>query len=322
VRVERNAADVVRIGLGGRDWADPPPEAIASLLDVVAHELAHLWNASVYRADSDVPAWVTEGNAELLGTAALLRLGLMTPPYAARRVNVALNSCFAYAGGRPWPAVSGREPATISNACGLAIQFVLVALAQSRDPSVDPFALWGALWKAYPRYGTRSIADHVAARFPGDATEFVASVVEGTSVPLDASLVRGIRAALGIELPEPPPEVYASQTLNNLMLHDCAGRVGFWTNNDHLFTDELPCKFFKAGWKIRYMAGRDLLREPLAAVRDAKAACLLDKTLLLRTLDGREFAMPCDDAVAAVLPSDLRVANLQPLRVARVLLRQ
>jgi hypothetical protein len=107
------------------------------------------------------------------------------------------------------------------------------------------------------------------------------------------------------------------------MLHDCGGRVGFWTNNDHLFTDELPgCKFFKAGWKIRYMAGRDLLREPHEAVRDAKAACVREKTLVLRTLDGREFAMPCDDAVSAVLPSDLRVANLQPLRVARVLLRQ
>jgi len=46
-----------------------------------------------------------------------------------------------------------------------------------------------------------------------------------------------------------------------------------------------------------------------------------DKSLMFRTLDGREFAMPCDDAVAAVLPSDLRVANLPPLRVAGVLLR-
>jgi hypothetical protein len=321
VQAERNAADIVRVSLVGRDWADPSPEAIAFLLDGVAHEMAHVWNASIYRADADVPAWVGEGNAELLGTAALLRLGLETPPYAARRVNVALNSCFAFAGGRPWAAVSGREPATISNACGLAIQFVLVALAQHHDPSVDAFSFWRDLWKAHPRYGTRSIAAHVAATFPGGAADFATSVFEVSSVPLDASIVRGIRAALGIELPSAPPEVYASQALNNLMLHDCGGRAGFWTNNDHLFTDELPCKFFKAGWKIRYMAGRDLLRDPLEAVRDAKAACARDKTLVLRTLDGREFAMPCDAAVAAVLPSDLRVANLPPLRVAHVLLR-
>jgi hypothetical protein len=322
VQAGRDAGDGVGITLSGRDWADPAPEAIASLLEATAHELAHIWNASIYRADSDLPAWVTQGNSELLGTAALLRLGLATPGETARRVNVALNTCFAFAGGGGRAAVSGREPEAISNACGLAIQFVLVALAQRRDPSVDAFAFWRGLWKAHPRYGMGSIAEHVAATFPGDAAQFLASVGEGSSVPLDASLVGGIRSALGIELPTAPPEVYASQVLNNLMLHDCGGRAGFWTNNDHLFTDELPgCKFFKAGWKIRYMAGRDLLREPLEAVRDAKAACARDKSLMFRTLDGREFPMPCDDAVAAVLPSDLRVANLPPLRVARVLSR-
>jgi hypothetical protein len=42
----------------------------------------------------------------------------------------------------------------------------------------------------------------------------------------------------------------------------------------------------------------------------------------LKDLDQREFTMPCDAAVAAALPADLRVANLQPLRVARVLLRR
>lgn len=306
--------------LSGRVWADPPPDAVAALHEALAHEIARLWSSSIYRPDSDVASWVTEGNAQLLGTAALLRLGLATPDDAARRVNVALNTCFAFGGGRPG---AGRDSPGTSKPCGLAIHFVLVALVQRHDPALDAFAFWRAFWKAHPRYGARSIADHVAATAPGDAADFAASVLAGSSVSLDASLVRGIRAALGIELPKPPAHVYASQALTNLMQNDCGGRAGFWTNNDHLFTDELAgCAFFRGGWKVRYMAGRDLMREPLEAVRGAKAACARDRTLVFRTLDEREFTMPCDEAIAAALPSDLRVANLQPLRVARVLLRR
>jgi hypothetical protein len=310
VEAEQTAPGPVQVTLSGRDWADPPPEALAALREAVARELARTWNAGIYRPDSGVPLWVTEGNAELMGTAALLRLGLATPGDAARRINVAFNACFAFAGGRPWAAVAAGDSTSVARACGLALQFVLVGF-------------WRGLWKAHPRYSARSIAEHVAATAPGDAAEFAASVLAASPAPIDASLVRGIRSALGVELPNAPPHIYASQTLGNLMRYDCNGASGFWTNNDHLYTDAVAgCKFFKAGWKLRYMAGRDLMTAPLEAVREAKAACARDHTLVFRTLDQQELKMPCDDAAAAALPSDLRVANLQPLRVARVLIRQ
>jgi hypothetical protein len=321
VRVAREADGAIRVSLSGKDWADPPPEALAALAAAMASELARVWSSSIYRPDADVPAWVVDGNAELLGTAALLRLGLATPADAARRVNVALNTCFALAGGLPWNEVARAPSADVSRACGLAIHFVLVALAQRRDPAIDAFAFWRALWKAHPRYGARSIAEYAAPRMPDDAADFVPNVAGRSPAAVDASLARGIRSALGLELPRPPPEIYASHVLRSLMQHDCAA-AGFWTNNDHLFTDALPgCRFFKGGWKIRYMAGRDLLREPAEAVREAKAACAREARIALRTLDEREFQMPCDAAVARVLPSDLRVANLPALRVARVLLK-
>jgi hypothetical protein len=322
VAVRRVAGGGVQVVLGGRDWADPPPEALAPLLEGVARELARTWNDGIYRPDSGLPPWVTEGNAELLGTAALLRLGLATPGDTARRVNVALNNCFAVAGVRPWNAAR-RDPAGVAGNCGLALHFVIVALAQHRDPSLDTFAFWRGFWKAHPRYGERTLVDYVAATAPGETADFVSSVLAGSSASVGAILVGGIRSALGIDLPNPPPHVYASQALTHLMQHDCGGAMGFWTNNDHLFTDAVAgCGFFKGGWKLRYMAGRDLLKEPQEAVRAAKAACARDKVLVFRTLDGQELKMPCDDAVAATLPGDLRVANLQPLRVARVMVRQ
>ena len=267
VRAERTGPARVRIVVSGDEWSNPPPQALGLLHESVASEMARLWKPS------------PEGAAELLGTAALLRLGLATPESTARRVNAALNNCFAFAG----------------SACLMPIQFVQVASAQRRDPAVDAFGYFRS----------------------GDAA------MPARTGFLDAFVVDGVRDALGVELPKPPPQVYASQVLNNLMRHDCGGRFGFWTNNDHLFTDEVPgCTFFRGGWKLRYLAGRDLLAQPQEAVRAAKAACARDKALAFRTLDEREFTMPCDGSVAAVLPSDLRVANLPSLRIARVLVRQ
>jgi hypothetical protein len=265
VRAERIDPGRVRIILTGSGWENPAPQALTLLHEVLARETARVWRPS------------PEGAAELLGTAALLRRGLATPEQVARRVNGALNTCFAFGG----------------TACAMPAQFVQVALAQRRDESSDAFA--------YFKQGAAP-----------------ASLL-GTS---DTALVDGIRDAFGVDLPSPPPHVYASQVLNNLMRHDCGGRFGFWTNNDHLFTDDVPgCKFFRGGWKLRYLAGRDLLMQPLQAVRAAKTACGHDKALAFRTLDGQDYVMPCDPAVAAVLPMDLRVANLPSLRIARVLTR-
>jgi hypothetical protein len=261
VRAERTGPGGVRIVVSGEEWSDPQPQALGLLRESLAREMARLWKPS------------PEGAAELLGRAALLRLGLADPEETGRSVNAALNACFAFAG----------------TACRMPIEFVRVALAQRRDASIDAFGYYKA------------------------------GILPGT----DVAVVDGIRDALGVELPKPPAHVYASQVLNNLMRHDCGGRFGFWTNNDHLLTEELPaCKFFRGGWKLRYMAGRDLLAQPQETVRAAKIACVLDNAVRFRTLDDREFVMPCDAAVAALLPADLRVANLPSLRIARVLVRQ
>jgi hypothetical protein len=302
-----DAGAASRVRLSGKDWADPPPAALAALLEAVASELARVWSTSIHRPDPDVPAWVIEGNSRLLAIAALLRLGLASPGDTARRMNIALNTCFAQPG---------------HDACELAIHFALVALAQRRDPALDAFAFWRDLWKAYPRYGVRSIAEFARERMPQDAARFVPDAFGPSSRSLDATVLHAVRSAFEVDLPAPPPDVYASHILGGLMRLDCSGKMAFWTNNDHLYTDDVPgCKFFRGGWKLRRMAGRDLLREPRQAALAARATCTGEGKLVFGTLDGEEHAMPCDAAIAARLPNDLRVANLAPLRVARVLSR-
>jgi hypothetical protein len=309
--------------LSGEGWATPSAEAMSAFVGGVAHELAHLWNAGVFRARPEEPSLLTEGNAELLAGAALLRLHIEGAEQSARRVNVAFNRCFVASAGRAWSALPRRDAGDVPASCGLAVQVVTLALAQQRDPALDAFSLWRGYWKRHPRYGAATFIEHLRSLRAEEAATFFASALQDAAQPLDRALVNGIERALGVQLPRAPAPQYAAQALANLMQLDCGGAWGLWTNEDHFFTDEVAgCAFFKGGWKLRYMAGVDLLRDPVQAVAKASQSCSASRTIVFRTLDAVEMSMPCDASVQAVLPTDLRVANLPPLRVARMLLKE
>jgi hypothetical protein len=65
--------------LEGRGLVDDHPRKRQHVAAVVAHEMAHLWQASVKRGGiGDNDPWVHEGGAEALMLAALLGTGLLT----------------------------------------------------------------------------------------------------------------------------------------------------------------------------------------------------------------------------------------------------
>jgi hypothetical protein len=313
---------VIRLALSGQAWSEPDAAALAAFVETLAHELAHVWNDSVYRTQPRGIPWLTEGNAELLGAASLMHAGLATPTETARRVNAAMNRCFALSGSSAWSAIASNASGQVPHKCGMAIQYVALALAQRRDPSMDAFGFWRGFWKAHPVYTETALVDYARAAGWTEAADFLAGVLGDRTTALDRHLVRGVQAAFGIELPRASPTQVASQAILVLMVADCGGMYGFWTNRDHVHLEDLPgCKSLKGAPKIRDLAGRDLLREPAAAIDAAKAACARDQTLRLRTVDGQDLAMPCTPATAGALPVDTRLSNLEPLRAARVLVR-
>jgi hypothetical protein len=322
LQADATPGGVLRLRLDGRDWADPPPEALASLMQVLAHELAHFWNGGAYEARSPAPPWLVEGNAELLGMAALLAAGLATPSDAAQHINRSFNRCFAAAGDDPWRAIEGRDGSGVAPACGMAIQYAALALAQRHDPTVGALRFWRSLWKAHPVYDEQSLRAHVRASGAIESADFLDRVLAGSGAPLGAALVRAVEAGVGVRLPTAPATVLTRRLFEGLMAADCGGGFAFWSNADHLFTGNVPgCKSFRPELKVRYLEGVDLIREPRAASAAAQAACTAARPLRFGTLDGKDFTMPCSPATPVALPADLRIANLEPIRAARVLIR-
>jgi hypothetical protein len=313
---------VIRFSLSGQAWSEPDSEAVAGLLETLAHELAHMWNSSAYRSEPRANPWLAEGNAELLGAAALLRGGLATPGDTAWRINTAVNGCFGLAGSSAWHAIASTADGLLPSRCGMAIQYVALALAQRRDPALDAFGFWRGFWKAHPVYSEKALVDYARASGWTEAAAFLDDVLGTGPTALDRHLVRGLQLALGLELPRTPRAQFGSQAMRALMTADCNGMYGFWAHNDHFQLEDLPgCKSLKGAPKIGDLAGHDLLREPAQAIDAAKAACARGQPLRLRTLDGRDLAMPCTAAIAGMLPVDPRQSNLEPLRAARVLVR-
>jgi hypothetical protein len=72
------------------------PDGRARLAHVVAHELAHIWQSSVKQGGiGEGPAWVHEGGAEALATAALRDSGIVSAEQSSAMVRKLVEECIA-----------------------------------------------------------------------------------------------------------------------------------------------------------------------------------------------------------------------------------
>lgn len=316
---------VVRFGLSGAWWGSGDPHAVTQLRKLVAHELAHFWNAEIFRPASWAAPWVSEGNSELLALAALLATGEMAPEQAAQQVSSAFNDCVLMARGRSWTELhhyekhSGRGPYV----CGLAFQFAALAAAAHADRAVDAFEFWRRTWAEHPRYyeavlqayflrsGQRRLADSFGALFTDK------------SVPVAASL-RQVLAAAGLDTQAPADESVAAlraPLMTALMSADCQGNFSFNTFEDRfeiVHGSEILCRTFRKGQVVRRVEGEDMFSRTASAVARANAACRQAGVVRLTADDGGEIRAPCPAAPFADASS---LVALPPAAVARILAR-
>lgn len=118
------------------------PKARAMLMHIVAHELAHVWQADVKRGGiGEGSAWVHEGGAEALAIAALRGSGLVSAEEADKKSRELIEQCArlkgelagypgAYACGFNRYAQSGRDVARLWSA--------MIKLTESSGRTYDP----------------------------------------------------------------------------------------------------------------------------------------------------------------------------------------
>lgn len=318
-------AGVMRFTLSGARWADPAPESLAIFRSVMAHEFAHWWNADIFLPMPWAASWLAEGGAELLGTGSLLATGALDPQAAAERVDGAFNECALMAAGRAWRDIPERNGGRYPYACGMALQFAVLALARAGGEPVDAFGLWKNVWAATPRYYEASLQQFLERRGQHDAARALQELLTGGSTGVALAMRRifehaGLRTLDDARLPPHLRAAIARQAMVAIMQSDCGGNASFYELPDAVQVAPMQgCAHFRPGMVVRALEGVDLLREPLAATARARSACHERMRLRVATLEGQELALACSDAM--VLPNPGALLRLDPAQVAPLLWR-
>ena len=319
---------VIRFGLSGQGWGSGGDAALASFRKLLAHELVHLWNAEAFRPMAWSAPWVAEGNAELLAAAGLLSIGLVDAPTAAELVEAAYNECALIAASRAWVAIPSRERGSgrIPYVCGMAMQFAAVAAARRTDPAMDVFAFWRGLWSRTPRYYEAAIQQHFAAIGDAKSAAAMQAMLTDAATALAPAMTQllheaGVVAGSLRTLTPSLRTTLGRQVFAALMQADCKGGMSFYTQSEQFLVGDvggLECGSLRAGLKLRYLEGVDLIEAAEPAVAKARAACDERKSVRLASSDGATIVVPCP---AAPLPDPRDFLRLDPAEVARVLSR-
>lgn len=314
----------VRFGVIGSGWRDVPADALGPFETVVAHELAHMWNMGVFKHPPWAAAWLHEGNSELLATSALLALGKIDDAEASKRISNATVECGIYARGRAWKDIREREAGRYPYACGMALQFAIVAAARRDKPALDAFGYWRDAWKSHPTYYEAVFEQEALAR--GD--EALASVLRQTltsSLPLIEGLKRlyalaGLRTAAATSLSPSLTTAFAGNLMGGIMRADCHGTMSVFTYPDYFhieYQDELPCQQLRSGLDVVDIAGVEAARRPIEASQAVARACASDRTVALKTRDGETLGVACPQQDGP--PLDAALIEFDPAQVAPVL---
>lgn len=317
--------NVIRFGLSGMGWSESQPDDVARLRGVVAHEISHFWNNGSNKPSPGSPPWLHEGNAELLSTAALLKLKLLSPNDAAERLNTAFNSCLLAADASSWRGLDGRDRGQVPYDCGLAWQFAFAAAVQRAHPNMDAFDVWRQLWEPQAEYSVETLIRFLDKHVDAADASNLENVLSDPKRPLRAGFIgllnqAAVPVAEGGALSRAQRAKLASALVEALMRNDCAGSVSFFTYEDHFLIDDVPtCKNFRSGMQLRYVADEDVLAQPQAALSKARKACASGAPIELRTLDGAEVPVPCNARAADSLPADYEAIHVAPESIGRVL---
>jgi hypothetical protein len=317
---------VIRFGLNGGGWNSPSPSDADQLRAVLAHEIAHFWNHGVYQPNEDDGPWLHEGNAELMSTAALLKLGLIDPAVAAERLNKAFNTCLMAAGESAWTVLDGRSRGQLPYACGMALEFALTAMAQREHPDIDVFEVWRRFWSRGAQYGVQSLTDALEAQGDSRGAAMLRDLLQESTQPLRGGLLAVLSHA-GLVVPEGGKlsQVESMQLARNLvsalMQIDCAGQISFHTLEDHFLIDELDtCGVLRGGMKLHAVGAVNLFEDAKGALTSARERCKSGEPITLQLLDTSEVLLKCDAQAASQLPASYSPVRVPTELVTRVLL--
>ena len=305
---------VIRFGLDGAGWRSPSPENLALLVKFAAHELAHLWNAEIYSVRGEDTPWLREGNAELLSVSALYVRSLIDADQALLSVNQALAQCAAAADGKSWKELAGaRAQGRVPYACGMAIQFAIVAASQKSNAGDSAFRFWRDFWQEYPVYDESAVLRFVEKRVGGVFSASLRRLLNDDTWPIEDALDALLRPFGGVaennfKWGKSAKRDLLKAFMMNLLIQNCSSRIGFSVNEQSIqIGSAMTCRNIEAGSRIVGFEGTNPLQNFEEAMSRARRACISTWQIRLQNDDGGTLVLPCNESILRSFP---RVPNV------------
>ncbi len=241
---------------------------------VLAHEVAHLWNAQMFHHETHAADWMHEGGADAFAYEALRILGRISPEHLREAEAEAFSSCLLAT--RLGPVRAANVPGRFKQLywCGHLVTHL----------TGDALGFWGRLFREAPGgvYGEEQLFAQLR-RAPNGVTLENASrlLLTASGDPVAAVLAADpglVPSAKGAPL-SPAYDQLAGLVLTTLVMRAVCNRDVAPDGNAGGYRIEGHCGTLGENRIVAQIAGRDVRREGAAAYDAAVLACAGHPTL-------------------------------------------
>lgn len=303
--------------LSGAMWREKIADTESRLAKLIAHELAHQWNAALFAPvnfESNGGSWLAEGQAEFAANETAHHFGWLSTQDVLKNYTADINDCLQ--DPDPRPIGEQRENSSAIYGCGVTFNLLAQAALQRHNPPYSFFTLWRAIYKYAAQHREQYSAQvyiDTLKQFSGDeklaelTDRLVTKSTDGKNQMLIAALER-----LGITFTKITPATTnpdfgqtAMQPLfAAIMKTDCHGSVSFYTLENGFKIDPLKgCGILKQPYVITAINEEPLFTHGVAAYQAVESGCAHKQNIRLTVKDiARPLIVKCPTDISPLPP--------------------
>ncbi len=281
------------------DFTDPH---LLSLNYLVAHELFHLWNASLFTHKGS--SWLHEGSADYMAYTVLLDLGMISKAVYDEKIEESLNICASRLGKYSIEQADENNDNDMIYKCGSFIHY-------SVDKSYghkSAIKIWETLFSNREKFGYYNSKDWFKAlntsfnnkQYNDTLFSFVNNLVKSDLI-IEQFKTLGWHINETLVTTKNHNIQLAFDMFKHLMTVDCSDFY-FNFSADGFFITDLKCSQFKAGLVVSIDGYDHFDKDSADMYNEIRGKCLTSKPIMIGMSDGQELEFICADAPRKLLP--------------------
>lgn len=303
---------VLQMETSGDGWHSASPAARAEFMQLLAHELAHLWNPAWITEDPG-QAWISEGGAEALAWSALRASGQISEAQLQANISEKLNLCIFHNQrvALDQAASAGRFAALYD--CGALLMLATGARLEAAQPTDGILQWWRLLLaeasSAAPPPGAERYLELLASAVDQDLAARQRTLLNSQQQFGEAwlALMRDAGYELVEAVDQPMPqalsELLRREAYSSLMASDCGGWVSFNADAAGISSNANErCSAFASPRRVTTIAGLPLA-DAAGIYRAVQRSCAdAGEVQLGGPGEGDNFSLRCSRELPALAP--------------------